>query len=365
MDGTSNRRTGRAGESDHSSERSLFRPEASGDHENSSDVGDLSAQHNLHASRSNATLTTVRHSRPERKATVENEGKSSSAGALNVQQLSIAPQNRSLLGHALPNRVTAQDAHLGEITLLEKFDIPFPNQGRPTDGTEKKKDDRDQALKKRNKFLQIGDMVLARVEYSLEENSGQTTQPVSVFQVKKIFKDRHGCATWMRVRWYGEEQDVFLGKYFEKKEKLDNRDKKLMESLRLQGQDVDNDIRFKITPDENLFLATSDENNLVQGQRLEAPMLVHWGKLSDLLTNAHTIRHNLIRLITTDIRLRALPGVDIVEAVKLAQAKNLGRKARKKRVASSPSSSEAEETSESTSSSSMQGHPNKRAKTTR
>ena len=237
--------------------------------------------------------------------------------------------------------LNAKNAHEGNIEELDRFDLAFPDAGRPTHGREKRKDDVSTSLiKKRNSYLLPKDLVLARVEY--DQGGEAARQPVSLFKIVKIFRDRHKHATWMSVRWYGQEQDVFLGKYYEKKEKLGKQDLAAMEKLRRQGKDPSLDVRFMITPDENLFLCAADGSNFVQGRKFNPPLFVHWGKKIEILTKETSkIRDTVVRLITTDVRLLNLPGLDIVKAVEEARSTKRRRSnaVKKKAPHVSPSSS--------------------------
>ena len=103
----------------------------------------------------------------------------------------------------------------------------------------------------------------------------------------------------MRVRWYGQdEEEEFLGKYFEKDE--------------------------KVTPDENLPL-------LVEG--LDSAMLFHWAHKSTtgparMLTQSNYLTENMNKLLQNDLRLRKMD-IDIEEAVDKAKRARSGG-ARKK-----------------------------------
>lgn len=245
--------------------------------------------------------------------------------------------------------LTADNAHEGDIENLGSFVLQYPDAGRPTQGKEKKKDDAKNSLvKKRGNLLLPNDMVLARVEYGQGGEASQ--QPVCLFKIIKLFNDRHRCATWMRVRWYGQEQDVFLGKYVEKKEKLTHKDMIAMERLRRQGHHPEQDVRFKVTPDENLFLCTANGSNLVHGRQFEPPIIVHWAKEADMLIKgSKKLRETVVRLITTDVRLLNLAGLDIVQKVKTAREKNQRPQAAKppttKRTTTTSESSDSESSS--------------------
>jgi len=243
--------------------------------------------------------------------------------------------------------LNAENAHEGDIEILDRFEIPFPDAGRPTQGIQKKRDDAKTSLvQKRKSYLQPNDMLLARVEYGQRSDAAQ--QPVSLFKVITLFKDRHRCATWMRVRWYGQEDDVFLGKYVEKKEKLTQKDLQAMERLRKVGKKPEDDIRFRITPDENLFLSAADGSNFVQGREYEPPLIVHWGKEAEILTkDTKKIRDTVVRLITTDVRLLNLPDLNIVEAVENARRRNKRKNSVSKKLRVPDSSSDSETSSSS------------------
>lgn len=200
--------------------------------------------------------------------------------------------------------LTKENAHEGDILTLEKFYLPRPDWGRPNQGTAHTRDKQKSSLVSlRRKHIIVNDLVVAKVDYGKSAK-----QPVSILKIVKLFQDRLRRQTWMRVRWYGEQDDTFLGKYYEKQEKLTPKMKKLMEKAIKQGVDVSQDIRFRITPDENIAL--TDEH----GEQLVA--LIHWGPKKELLTKQHTLKENILTLIRTDIRLQDVDIDALIENAK-------------------------------------------------
>eukprot|EP00808_Paulinella_micropora_P024629 g49512.t1 len=91
-----------------------------------------------------------------------------------------------------------------------------------------------------------------------------------------------------------------------------------MAKLTKQGADVSQDVRFRITPDENIAL--TEEN----GEQLAA--LVHRGSQNELLTKQHTVTENVVTLIRTDIRLQEACIEAVIEKAKAAKQKKSNKR---------------------------------------
>jgi hypothetical protein len=107
-----------------------------------------------------------------------------------------------------------------------------------------------------------------------------TNQLVGVFKILKIFRDRQGLGTWIRILWYGEDADTFLGSYLPK-------------------------------VNREVFV----ENLPMDVPGTDAPWFIHWGTkdLAPVLTKGHKLVAAVKSLIQNDIRLRnSFPKLDQV-----------------------------------------------------
>lgn len=247
-------------------------------------------------------------------ATISEEPSTRSVSRSNLRAASDDQLEDRPAGSGGLARLTKENAHEGDILALDKFYLPRPDWGRPNQGTAHLRDQQKHSLvASRRKHVAVHDLVVAKIDYG-----GSARQPVSIFKIIKLFQDRLRQQTWMRVRWYGEEQDIFLGKYYEKQEKLTKKMKSLMAKLKQQGVDVSEDVRFRITPDENIALTDQ------QGEQLVA--LVHWGSQNELLTKQRTLKENVVNLIRTDIRLQEAGIEALIEKAKAATRKTSNKR---------------------------------------